>query len=174
MHINQRDATTAPPQRHPICVVLDHLRSAYNVGNIFRLAEVAALARVVTIGYTATPPHPKLVKTARGCDQLVPCTHYADTAGALAALRAEGWTIVGVETVPAAPAVWAATFRFPAAFVFGNEALGLSPETLAKCDQVVQLPVFGQKNSLNVGNCAAVVVYQALAQWLAQAPATQR
>ena len=161
-----REGDTAQPRRgqaFPIVLVLDRLRSAHNVGNIFRLAEVARVEQVLTCGYTASPPHPKLAKTARGCDQLVPSRHLDDALTAVTELQTAGYRVVAVETVTTAATIWEATFAFPVAFVFGNEALGIDADALAACDEVVQLPCFGCKNSLNVGNCAAVVVYRALA-----------
>ncbi len=147
---------------HPIVIVLDHLRSAYNVGNIYRLAEITHARKIVTCGYTATPPHPKVEKTARGCDKLVATEHYDCAVSALTALRDEGYQIIGVETVDEAPTVWDLEIAFPVALVFGNEALGIDQDALALCDGFVQLPVYGQKNSMNVSNCAAVVLYRAL------------
>lgn len=161
VEIGDRDAA-APTQ--PIVLVLDNLRSAYNVGNVFRLAEICGIERIITCGYTATPPHPKLVKTARGCDTLVPCEHQPTGLAAVEALQAESYRVFAVETMTEAPPVWDVGYELPVAFVFGNEALGLGPETLARCDAVVRLPVFGRKNSLNVSNCAAVVVYTVIRQ----------
>ncbi len=157
-----------PPDRHavlPVTVVLDRLRSAYNVGNVFRVAEALQVERIVTCGYTATPPHPKLARTARGCDLLVPCEASPDAATALAALRAAGCWICALETVPGAAPVWEVPMRFPAALVFGNEALGIAPEALELCDAVACLPRLGIKNSINVGNCAAVAPYESWRQW---------
>lgn len=157
----------------PLVLVLDFLRSAHNVGNIFRIAEATRVEKIYACGYTPSPPHRKLLKTARGCDQMVPCQATADAASAIAALRGEGYTIYGIETVSGASCYSETTFRFPAAFVLGNEALGLCEGTLALCDFFVKLPVLGQKNSINVGNCAAVVVYEALRQWLKVTPGSQ-
>jgi len=154
---------SVPPM--PCVVVLDRLRSAYNVGNVFRLAEATRVTRILTCGYTATPPHPKLAKTACGCDGLVPCTHVSDAVTALRGLREDRTTVYGVETVEGASSVWETDFRFPMAIVLGNEALGISPEALELCDEFVELPCYGVKNSINVGNCAAVVLYEALQQW---------
>ena len=150
----------------PVALVLDSLRSAFNVGNIFRLAEATRVREIITCGYTATPPHPKLGKTARGCDSLVPCRHIETVTNAMACLRADGVTIFAVETAVGACSLWDVRFPFPVAFVLGNEALGVSDGALAACDAVVQLPCFGRKNSINVGNCAAVVLYASLRQWL--------
>jgi tRNA G18 (ribose-2'-O)-methylase SpoU len=97
----------------------------------------------------------------------VACRHVATAAAALRELRENGYTVYGVETAANAAVVWNARFQLPAALVFGNEALGVSPEALALCDKCVRLPCFGVKNSINVGNCAAVVLYRVLAQWLA-------
>ena len=154
----------------PLVLVLDFLRSAHNVGNIFRIAEATRVEKIYACGYTPCPPHSKLLKTARGCEQTVPCQSVADAASALTALRAAGYTIYGIETASNASYYWETAFRFPAAFVLGNEALGLCESTLAQCDFFVSLPVLGQKNSINVGNCAAVVVYEALRQWLDATP----
>jgi tRNA G18 (ribose-2'-O)-methylase SpoU len=150
----------------PVTVILDRLRSAFNVGNIFRLADAVRAARIVTCGCTATPPHPKLAKTARQCDALVPCEHVASAAEAVRRLKQDGTTVYAVETVAGARLFWEEDYRFPAGFVFGNEALGVGEDVLHDCDACVQVPGFGYKNSINVGNCAALVLYAALQKWL--------
>lgn len=162
------DRPAAAAARLPVTLVLDRLRSAHNVGNIFRLAEATGAERVITCGYTATPPHPKLAKTARDCDRLVPCEHFPDAAAAVAGLRRQGYAIYMVETVEGARSVWDMTLQFPAAFILGNEALGADPGLLSQCDGFIRLPCRGVKNSVNVGNCAAVVLYDALRQWLSR------
>ncbi len=146
----------------PIVLVLDQLRSAFNVGNIFRLAEATRVREIITCGYTASPPHPKLASTARGCDELVRSRRMETAAEAIDWLHQEGYTVYGVETVAGASNIWSFQPQFPAAFMFGNEALGLSDEALRLCDAFVALPVFGKKNSINVGNCAAVTLYAAI------------
>ncbi len=155
----------------PVTVVLDRLRSAFNVGNIFRVAEALRAEQILTCGYTATPPHAKLAKTARGCDLVVSCRHHPSAAEAVRDLRAAGYWVCAVETAVGAAAVWEVPFRFPAALVFGNEALGIAADALALCDAVACLPAFGVKNSINVGNCAAVALYESWRQWRRQAPA---
>ena len=151
----------------PVVVVLDRLRSAYNVGNIFRVAEATRVSKIVACGYTPAPPHPKLAKTARGCDDTVPCAVADNAAAAIRALKADGYTVYAVETAQDAQMYWDCKLAFPAAFVLGNEALGIDPEALALCDAVIALPARGQKNSINVGNCAAVVLFECLRQRLA-------
>ena len=166
-----RPAAAVAGDKLPVVLVLDRLRSAFNVGNIFRLADAVGAEAVVTCGYTAAPPHPKLAKSARGCDAIVPTSRAESAAQAVAELQARGYTIYAVETAESATTVWETTFRFPAAFVLGNEALGVSGAALAPCDGIVRLPCRGVKNSVNVGNCAAVILYEALRQW--ESPARQ-
>ena len=150
--------------KHDLVFVLDRLRSAHNVGNIFRIAELTAIREVVTCGYTATPPHPKLEKTAMGCDTVVPFRHFQTGVEAVKSLQSDGYKVLAVETVAEAPMIWDCAIQPKTAFVFGNEALGITEEALNACDGYVRLPVFGYKNSLNVGNCASVIAYEAVRQ----------
>lgn len=149
-----------------IHLVLDRLRSAYNVGNIFRIAEAVGATEVVACGYTASPPHPKLEKTAMGADKLVPCRTAATSADAVRMLRGEGVEcVVAAEVVPGRSVfAWNCDYRFPLALVLGNEALGIAPETLELCDDIVELPMFGRKESINVGNAAAAILYAIIAK----------
>ena len=151
---------------HEIHLVLDRLRSAYNVGNIFRIAEAVGAKEVVACGYTPSPPHPKLEKTAMGADKLVPCRKAETSADAVRMLRAEGVKcVVAAEVVPGRSVfAWDFDYRFPMALVLGNEALGIAPETLELCDGIVELPMFGRKESINVGNAAAAILYAIVAK----------
>ncbi len=151
-------------------IVLDMLRSAHNTGNIFRLADAVQAECIYACGYTPCPPHDKLAKTARGCDETVPCRHFDTAADALRELRSQGYTCYGVDTVVGAECYYDAQFSFPAAFVLGNEALGISQEALELCHSFVQLPAAGLKNSINVGNCGAVVLFEALRQYKTRQP----
>ena len=153
------------PDWMPVMLILDNLRSAYNVGNLFRAAEATRAMGIVTCGYTATPPHIKLQKTARGCDETVPCEHFEQTTDAITAMKARGFTVYGVDTVEDAAMYWDAEFQFPCAFVMGNEALGISGEALKLCDGFVKLPAIGMKNSINVGNCGAVILFECVRRY---------
>ncbi len=153
-------------QTLPVTIVLDNLRSAYNVGNIFRAAEATRAAGIVTCGYTATPPHVKLQKTARGCDEIVPCEHFESTVEAIVSLRNRGMKIYAVETVENSRMYWEAPMELPCAFVLGNEALGISYDALELCDGFISLPALGRKNSINVGNCAAVILFECTRRFL--------
>ncbi len=175
--VRSRDSSLPPSEfarlpRRPVHVVLDNLRSAFNVGSIFRLADAVRAAEIVTCGYTAHPPHHKLEQTALGTTASVPSRHVAETAAAIAELRIAGCHIVAVETAQGALPHHLFEPRFPLVLVFGNEALGVSRPALELCDSVVELPVFGYKNSVNVATAAAVVLYEVArrAGWLDSPP----
>ena len=148
-----------------ITLVLDRLRSAFNTGNIFRLADAAGVKEVICCGYTPAPPHPRLEKTAMGADRWVKSRCVDDTLEAVLELKKEGVSVVAVETAEHAEYVWDHSFRFPLALVLGNEALGIDPRVLSQCDGVVSLPMAGAKTSVNVGNCAAAVLYAILGKY---------
>ncbi len=150
---------------HPLYLVLDNLRSAFNVGSVFRTADTARLVGVITCGYTAHPPHPKLDKTALGVLPYVATEHWATTTAAVQALRARGVPVWGVETTSRSQRYTTVAYPQPLALVLGNEALGVDTEVLAQCDQLVEIPMYGFKNSLNVAAAAAVVVFEVLRQW---------
>ncbi len=152
----------------PVVAVLDRLRSAYNTGNVFRVVDAVRAEGIAACGYTPCPPHEKLAKTARGCDEFVKCEHFEDAAAAVDALHQRGYTVYAVDTIEGAQFYHECALHFPCAFVFGNEALGISAEALARCDGAVCLPACGLKNSINVGNCAAVVLFEALKQFRAR------
>ena len=139
-----------------LVLVLDRLRSAHNTGNIFRIAEALG-AGIAACGYTPCPPHPKLEKTAMGTDKSVPCCHFESAGEAVDALHEAGFLVLAAE--PGGTEAWEADFRFPLAVIFGNEALGVSEEALAKADGIVSLPMNGSKASINVGNAAAAILY---------------
>ncbi len=165
--INKGDAAIPRLQESiPVILILDRLRSAYNVGNIFRLAEATRVHKILACGYTPAPPHPKLAKTARGCDLSIPCEVFPNATSAILSVKNQGYCIYGIETAATAEYYWRTKLKLPAALVLGNEALGISEEALPLCDHFISLPALGGKNSINVGNCAAVVLFEALRQWL--------
>ena len=124
-----------------ICIVLDRLRSAHNTGNIFRIAEAVGAAEIIACGYTPAPPHPKLAKTAMGTDEMVPCRVMPDAVTAIETLRKEGYKmILAAEYAPGSVFAWEKKYEFPLAIVFGNEALGVSPEALEAVDGLSLCP----------------------------------
>ena len=125
-------------ENYKLVLVLDRLRSAHNVGNIFRLAEALGASEIIACGYTPAPPHPKLEKTAMGADKMVPCRQMENSLLAVETLRREGFKqILAVECADNAVLAWKMDYKFP----------------------LVKLPMFGAKESINVGNAAAAVLY---------------
>ncbi|OGS34332.1 MAG: hypothetical protein A2293_09745 [Elusimicrobia bacterium RIFOXYB2_FULL_49_7] len=151
--------------KHPIVLILDNLRSAYNVGSVFRTADAARVQCVAPCGVTAYPPHLKLQKTAVGTERFVCHERFAKTGEAISVFQERGYHTVALETVEGAPVYHAYDFPRPLALVLGNEALGVSEEALAQVESVVQIPLYGYKNSLNVVCALSVVLFEVLRQW---------
>jgi len=155
----------APILRNPVHVVLDNLRSAYNVGSIFRTSDACAVEHIHLCGMSAHPPHKKIEKTALGAFEYVPWTYYEKTSLAFDALRDQNIPIVAIEVAPSAVPHVAYPWTQPVAVVFGNEVTGINEKTLAKCDAVVSIPMRGYKNSMNVATSIGVILYEILRQW---------
>ncbi len=145
---------------HPIVAVVHDIRSAYNVGSIFRTADCAGLAGVVLVGITATPEHRGVAKTALGAQDSVPWRHVATIDDALRQLRDEGHTIAALERAPGAVApAEVPGDAFPLALVLGNEVTGVPDDVLDASDLVVGLPQYGAKESLNVSVAFGIAAY---------------
>ncbi len=152
-------------KRRPVFVILDNLRSAFNVGSIFRTADVVLIEEVITSGITPHPPHPKLEKTAMGVLPYVPAKHFEDPVDAIEYVKEKGAFVLGVEMVPESKTIWEMEYRKPLALVLGNEALGISAEVLNLVDDIVHIPVAGYKNSLNVSVAFGIVIFEVMRQW---------
>ena len=147
-----------PP--HPLVVVAHDLRSAHNVGSVFRTADSAGLAAVVLTGFTPTPDHRGVAKTALGAQDAVPWWQADSVHDALGRLRTEGYTVAALERTDRAVAPSAVPAgAFPLALVLGNEVDGVPPDVLAAADLVVGLPQYGVKASLNVSVAFGVAAY---------------
>ena len=152
-------------------LLLDNVRSAFNVGSLFRTADAAGCSRVVTTGIT---PHPggsgaeKLTKSALGADRMVTSCHFDTTLQAIESLRKElpDYKLIGMETTELSVAY--SNYTYPKEgliLILGNEVTGVDTEILPLLDAVVEIPMFGAKNSLNIAACAPVVLFEALRQW---------
>ncbi|MCM2282614.1 MAG: RNA methyltransferase [Bdellovibrionaceae bacterium] len=135
----------------PFAVILDNIRSAFNVGSVFRTAECFGLAEIAVCGYTPDPSDEKTAKTAMGTGADVPWRRFERVEDACLQLKQEGYAIVALETVKSATPL--NEFRFPprAALLVGNERFGISPDALRFADHICRIPMRGRKNSLNVG-----------------------
>ena len=153
-----------------IVVVCHNIRSAFNVGSIFRTADGAGVSEIILGGYCAHPPHPKLAKTALGAQQYVPYEQVWQTWRAIDKLKEDGYNVMALEKTKAvypelpkakrAKNIFNFKPKFPLALVLGNEIKGLSREILKRCDDVVFIPMRGKKESLNVSVAFGVAIYQ--------------
>lgn len=143
-----------------VVLILDNLRSAFNVGSIFRSAECLGLAGIWLCGVTATPDNPTLDKTARETAGRVAWQYFPSTLEALDEARSTGYRLYALETTTSSQSAFETDFELPLALVVGNESLGISPDILNNCPHHVSLPVLGWKNSLNVAVACAVCAYQ--------------
>jgi 23S rRNA (guanosine2251-2'-O)-methyltransferase len=154
-------------QKLPVCVVLDNVRSLYNVGAFFRTADAAGVEALHLCGCTGKPPQKGITKTALGAEESVPWDHTWNTLERVAGLRARGYEIAAIETSARAVDLFDWTPRFPVCLLFGHEVAGLSPEVEALADTHVRLPMLGRKHSLNVATAAGVVMYELLRKYRA-------
>lgn len=143
-------------------VVLDNVRSALNVGSIFRSCDAFGVEKIVLCGITAAPPSREIHKTALGAELTVPFEYVASCAQAVQTIKDEGVTMVAVEQSDRS--VMLSDFEVhngkKYAYVMGNEVDGVSGEVLSLCDHVVEIPQVGMKKSLNVSVAAGIVLFQ--------------
>ncbi len=155
----------ARAERMPLTVVADNIRSAFNLGGLFRTAECLGAEAVWLCGYSAAPDHPHVAAAAMGTVATLPWRSFQRVGPALEELRQAGVWTVALETVAQAPAVGNLPWRFPCAIVLGNERFGLDPETVSACDTAARIPAYGVKNSLNVVTALAICAWDARQAW---------
>jgi len=149
----------------PVAVLLDNIRSLYNVGAFFRTADAAAIEKLYLCGITGKPPRKEISKTALGAEETVPWEHNLDAVDLIRNLREREYEIAAVETSIHAVDLYDWTPRFPVCVAFGNELAGLQPEISALCDTYVRIPMLGAKHSLNVATAGGVVMYELLRKY---------
>ena len=143
-----------------IKLVVDNLRSVFNVGSLFRIAECLGISEIILCGISPDPDHPNMAKTALGTTERIAWRHIDQTKDAILELKDKSYKIFALETAEPSASVYESSFELPMALVVGNEALGIDPQILKICDAIVHLPVLGWKNSLNVSVAAAITLYQ--------------
>lgn len=146
----------------PVAVLLDNVRSMYNVGAFFRAADGVNLQKLCLCGITAHPPKKAISKTALGAEDTVPWVHDWDAMNMLHKLRAEGYELAAIETSAQAIDLFDWQPKFPVCVAFGHEVDGLRPELLEAADVHVRIPMLGQKHSLNVATAGGIILYELL------------
>ena len=150
-------------EKMPLRFVLDQIRSAQNVGSVFRTADAFRLHGLDLCGYTARPPHRDILKTALGATDHVEWTGHEHTVETIRGLQSQGFEVLALEQASGAVALehWSPERQGKWAVILGNEVRGCAPEVLAAVDGVLEIPQFGVKHSLNVSVAAGMVCWQA-------------
>jgi tRNA G18 (ribose-2'-O)-methylase SpoU len=157
------DVRDAP--RRPIYAILENIRSAYNVGSMFRTADALHLAHLYLCGYSAFPPHKMITKTALGAEHTVPWEKHPDALALAGQLQEQGIMLVALEQTTDAVDFWEANIEFPVCFMVGNEVEGLSDDLVAHADLCLHVPMMGIKQSLNVANAFGVLGFELARRW---------
>ena|SRR6185312_1927680 len=151
-------------EKNPVIAVLENIRSAYNVGSVFRTADAFLIESIYITGYTAKPPHKEITKTALGAQETVDWKFFETTKSAIEDLKKNGYKVFAVEQVTDSISLENLSDLNveKIAFIFGNEVSGVEHQTISFCDGCVEIPQFGMKHSLNISVAAGIVLWEAV------------
>jgi len=149
-------------KKNPLVVVLDNVRSMYNVGSVFRTADAFRIESIYLCGITSCPPHPEIHKTALGAEEAVEWEYFKNAVEAVKKLQQQGYDVLAIEQVEGSTLLQDFT---PAenkkyAVVLGNEVKGVAQEVVDCCNGCLEIPQFGTKHSLNVSTTAGIVMWE--------------
>ena len=157
--LNAEQYSVAP--KHPLYLMLHNIRSMWNVGAMFRTADAAGIEKMILSGYTATPPRKEIDKTALGAQETVIWEYHSDPLEALAQLKQKGVRICGLEIASGSRSYTTVNpDDFPLCLVVGNEVDGLENDVLNLCDDVLEIPQYGTKHSLNVAVATGIAIFE--------------
>lgn len=149
-------------EKMPLVVVLDNVRSMYNIGSVFRTADAFRVEEVLLCGITATPPSNEIHKTALGAEESVAWQYFKETTDAVAYLKDKGYTLCAIEQCEGS--VMLNDFKKEAgrkyAVFMGNEVKGVQQQVIDECDVCIEIPQFGTKHSMNVSVTAGIVMWE--------------
>ncbi len=153
-------------EKLPVTIILENIRSAYNVGSVFRTADAFLIEAIYIVGYSARPPHKEIKKTALGAEETIDWKYFKTTAEAIEDLKTKKCKVFAVEQAEGSHALQ--TIGFDAseklAVVFGNEVTGVEQSTIHLCDGCIEIPQLGMKHSLNIATAAGVVLWELVRQ----------
>lgn len=149
-------------QRNPIYIIVENVRSLFNVGAIFRSADGVHAAGIYLTGFTGQPPRKEISRVALGADETVPYLYEKNTLTVIDYLKTQQVQVIALEKTPHSIDYRTFTYQKPVAVVVGHEVEGVKPQTLEACDSVVHLPMCGQKISLNVSVASGIILYELL------------
>ncbi len=151
--------------RLPVTVLLDNVRSMYNVGAFFRTVDGVGGQQLCLGGITAYPPKHAITETALGSEVRVPWEHFWDPLPCIDAMRAARYEIAAIETNLHSVDLFDWQPAFPVCVIFGHEVDGVRPELLDRVDTCIRIPMLGAKHSLNVATAGGVVLYELLRKY---------
>lgn len=146
-------------KRFPLVVVLENIRSLYNVGSIFRTSDAAAIEKLYLTGFTGTPPRKEINKTALGAVDTVPWEYISDRIKLISRLKEEGFTIAALEHCYESINIFDYKWQQKMVLILGNEVFGVTDDITAMADVALEIPMFGTKQSLNVAVAFGISVY---------------
>lgn len=144
----------------PVIAVLENVRSAYNVGSVFRTADAFLIEAIYITGYTAKPPHKEIKKTALGAEETVDWKYFSNAGEAIGHLKSNDYKVYAVEQVENSISLEKFKATDKVAVIFGNEVTGVEQSTIALCDGTIEIPQLGMKHSLNIATAAGVVLWE--------------
>lgn len=155
-------------EKMPLVVVLDDVRSMYNVGSVFRTADAFRVEAIYLCGITAQPPHPEIHKTALGAEDTVAWRHFPTALQAVQSLKQQGYTVYSIEQCEGSTMLnemsnvkcQMSTDNPRFALILGNEVKGVHQEVVDASDGCIEIPQFGTKHSLNVSTTAGIVIWE--------------
>lgn len=145
--------------RLPLCIILNDIRSAHNVGSIFRTCDGLGVEKIYLCGITAYPPNPLITKTALGSHKQVPWEHCLDVCPVVEDLKSKGYQIVVLEQTDKSVSYQEFNPSKPLCLVVGNEIEGVDQNVVDLCDDAIEIEMIGVKNSLNVSVALGIVAY---------------
>ena len=148
-------------KKSEIIVIAHNIRSLHNVGAIFRTSDSFGVSKIYLSGYTGSPPDPKIAKVALGAEEFVPWEKTKSLMRLVKKLKATGVRVVALENNIAFETIQLPKYKakFPIAVVLGEETKGFKKKELELMDDIIEIPMFGQKESLNVSVACGVVLY---------------
>jgi 23S rRNA (guanosine2251-2'-O)-methyltransferase len=146
----------------PVTVVLDNIRSLYNVGSVFRSCDAFRIEKVILCGISACPPSTEIHKTALGAEESVPWEYFQDTMDAVGALHKDDYYVYSVEQVEHSTKLQNLQLNDNRSYaiIFGNEVKGVRQDVVDACDGCIEIPQFGTKHSLNVSVTAGILIWE--------------
>jgi tRNA G18 (ribose-2'-O)-methylase SpoU len=152
-------------QRTPFCLIMDNIRSLYNVGAMFRTSDAVLADKIYMCGITGYPPRKEIDKVALGAVEVVPWEFIPSTKDTLVKLKEKGVKIYALELTKDSVDFKEAKYEFPMALIVGNEVEGISEDVMPFVDEAISIPMLGRANSLNVATAYGIVAYEILYQF---------